>query len=414
MTDTQLPPSSAGLQGDDSEVPIAAEFHDLEKQQSGASGSPGQLGKRDAKRLQCLQEVERSGKCAARSAAGTAFLREISDKEREAYDKLADRDKENFRVRWSKTSIGMLQAKRKEKLESWQVLDTTIGRYMSVSKAWQEEGGQACDIEPTRLMAKKLLKMGPPWSRFNGLTERNDIFVTRHEHREQFLQQYSLFKVWEEKPSQSRVATASQIVAGKGVGSKGRGQGAIEDKTEHISLEPKVAATPRKPKPTVSTGDQPGAHDPTPAKRNSASQGIKRSRSSVNLTAPLDMKTWAPRDVEAHVQKMRRLYMEAMVVSGNLASSIDMKDDKKWSRISGMCEDLNEKKQRLADYVNDSPFCAKLINMDFAALKAMYKNDQNFTLHLTNTASGLSPLVQHLNEEIAMLNNMYQLLPDIE
>ena len=367
----------AQLPSDADDVPINDEFADLEKLQKSncQQVDHGSLGKRDLKRIELLNGVERSGKCPARSAAGVASMREMSAQERAVYDKIADKDKEAFRIRWCKTSAGMLLAKRKEKLEKWQLIDSTIGRYMSISKAWQEEGGQKCDIAPTRKLASKLLAMGPPWARFNPLTERNDIFFVRIEHRETFVQSWSLFKEWQDRAG---TPTPSQVVAGKGVGSKGaRPIADVKDREQPVEQVPnqppqtqQVVPLKRKKQQAETTE---AALMTTPPQKRASHPGIKRGRSSIDLgmLTAQDMQKTPPkaRDMEVNAQQVRKNYMETMVVASNLSNSVGMKEDKKWAKIAGMTTDMKAYQNKISSFVAGSGFAARFINLDFNALK---------------------------------------------
>ena len=83
-----------------------------------------------------------------------------------------------------------------EKIErkSWQRVDTKLGRYLSASRIWKEEGGEQEDIEPTMKLIRKAITMGPPWAKFNGRTERLDLLYFEDSVAEVFEQSWELFQ----------------------------------------------------------------------------------------------------------------------------------------------------------------------------------------------------------------------------
>ena len=116
------------------------------------------------------------------------------------------------------------------------MIDEDWGSYMSVTKCWDEEGRTKYDIAPTLKLVEKAMKMGPPWTRFNKLTERVDIFYVRKTHRGHFSRAWDIFKTYknDEQPEESEPT----VVNKKGnADSKGAEAGNDEDKTHDKGMK---------------------------------------------------------------------------------------------------------------------------------------------------------------------------------
>ena len=83
-----------------------------------------------------------------RSAVGQKFDRDMSPDEKAAFKKLDNEEKKALRLKWAQKQLGAL-VETTEKLEEWRRIDTSKGTYMSISKAFAEEGGSAADVAPT-------------------------------------------------------------------------------------------------------------------------------------------------------------------------------------------------------------------------------------------------------------------------
>ena len=94
--------------------------------------------------------------------------------------------------------------------DSWRIIDEDWGSYVSVTKVWDEEGRTKFDIGPTLKLVEKAMKMGPPWTRWNNLTERWDIFYVRKTHREHFSRAWTIYKTWQDGDEKATPSIATE------------------------------------------------------------------------------------------------------------------------------------------------------------------------------------------------------------
>ena len=84
-----------------------------------------------------------------------------------------------MRKNWLDMEVETLH-KVKTNTEAYRKIDLTKARYVSPTKLWRLEGGTEEDIEPTRKHVMKCQSLGPPFIRYNGLTERVDVVKFEH------------------------------------------------------------------------------------------------------------------------------------------------------------------------------------------------------------------------------------------
>ena len=102
-------------------------------------------------------------------------------------------EKKLFRQDWAKCKLESVRRK-KTRSESWTKVDTQKGTYVPFVVLWQREGGRD---DPSALScavkyARKCVAMGPPWTSYNGMTERCEFLHLVREVSETFTKCWSL------------------------------------------------------------------------------------------------------------------------------------------------------------------------------------------------------------------------------
>ena len=388
-------------------------FKDLEKQrpEQPTGNVESSLGKRDEKQLKTIQEaMDKEGGCGARSAAGQLAIRQFTSEEEKAYTKLSDRNKTAFRSSWLKTRYNDLVTKSKQHLESWQIVDETIGLYMSVSKAWMEEGGQPWDIEPTKLMCRKLLQMGTPWSRWNPLTERSDIFYVRITHRERFVQSWTLFSEWQQKRVNPKCAaieaapTPAEQQQAPSSSHQEQGQ-PIVDKSLIMAPQGRGRGGSKR------SFGQPALKDDDEKPLIEKKQPLKRGRSRVSITSPRGNADPAghgqgedsAKSAKAKTQEceaLRRTYFEVTTMARTI--QLNMEQDERWKKMKPMSEDMDAAVLALHSYTTQSAFATKLIMTDMRSLKNEIP-EIRLSSEIGVCMPAMQPLVDKLQQEVIIL-----------
>ena len=390
------------------------------------------LGKQDRKRFDNLAACMKSKAVPTKGAVGQMFAREATQEEKAAYAQLQrdSGDKDKFRLDWAKTKYEGLQSKVKEKSQTWQIVDEEVGEYMSISKAFLEEGGQPEDVEPTKKLARKLLRMGAPWSKLNPLTERVDIFYVRHRHRELLTQAWSLFERWES--SQGKPAIADAVVATPAVKDhidatkpgapnslKPDGTpGAKKTVTTAEKMPPVAAIAQKRQRSTSGTGRSSGGADrSTPLKRSSTAQSLQALQDS-NQDKPLDEKS-----LVKMTEKLRCDYMTSTTIASQLLSMVDndakwskLQDLEKWSKLKAFSQDLRNAKTAVDEMMTTSLFACSFVmspvGENLRGLSAPARSQ--FLSNLQDLSQKLPRKLDRLNQQSAMLRNMRAQLQEAE
>ena len=116
-------------------------------------------------------------------------------------------------------------------MQRWQQVDRGIGRYLSASQIWREEGGLECDKHHAELYIQKCTLMGPPFTFFNTFTERFDFLYVRKEMESSFTRSWEIFQqgiVQGDHRGQSRAAGGIEV-GPKGIEAGEKGIEALED-----------------------------------------------------------------------------------------------------------------------------------------------------------------------------------------
>ena len=144
------------------------------------------LGKRDsqfAKRL--VELLDAPALWTSKDPLTQKMMRELPEDDKLEYKGMSAKDQLEYRQKWGNTKLEKLTEEQCQ-TNSWQQVDTSLGQYMSASKCFQEEGGTADDVEPTKKMLQKKIKLGPPHIKYNPDTERHDFLYYRGSHAEIF------------------------------------------------------------------------------------------------------------------------------------------------------------------------------------------------------------------------------------
>ena len=142
--------------------------------------------------------------------------RSLSASEKEEFKAMNRDAKQSFKEAWLKKETSKM-CEEKQAVQSWCQVDSTKGTYMSASKVFQEEGGQAEDVQPAINYITKAMSMGPPFCRWNDWTNRFDILYLRKEHVSSFTQSWTLFQKSQVKPECAGAMSAAKSTAGGGV-----------------------------------------------------------------------------------------------------------------------------------------------------------------------------------------------------
>ena len=151
------------------------------------------LSTREKKFKDSLAEALKSGEIDTRSNLAQKMEREMSKKESSKYHALTTLQKADFRKAWAETKYKQFEA-GSEQSESWRTVDKECGTYMSVSMAFQKQGGSEEDVAPTKRLIEKAYAMGEPWIWWNWQTERYDVFVLENTHTEVFEQAWRKYQ----------------------------------------------------------------------------------------------------------------------------------------------------------------------------------------------------------------------------
>ena len=122
-----------------------------------------------------------------RGPVGQLWARELKSTPelREQYANVGTKreDQARFRIAWAKTQLENC-SKRKEKSESYSLVDSSIGVYHGLGAIIQAEGGRddPTAVTAARNYARRCAMMGGKWMRYNSWTERNEFLYVKQQH----------------------------------------------------------------------------------------------------------------------------------------------------------------------------------------------------------------------------------------
>ena len=134
-----------------------------------------EIGQRKMKKVKAFSEAIKDGDIAAKSAVGQAFrIAMLADEEMSAkYNELPSRTAQvEFKLEWCRQQRDRLRDSKR----SWRQVDSNIGRYLSLGKIVQEEGGLdfqgEANVQAAINYARACVRLGGSWTMFCNMSQR--------------------------------------------------------------------------------------------------------------------------------------------------------------------------------------------------------------------------------------------------
>jgi hypothetical protein len=153
-------------------------------------------------------------------AAGTPLAQRMNRKldatEKAGYKACEGRvAKYEWRMKWANATYAHL-VKTKIQVETWDVTDTSVGQYMSLTSIIKEEGDLRCcaAVLAGRRYVLACCRLGGHWVEWNEMTERYDYLYIRKGRREEFTKSWRLMKTTTSAMKELSPPVAELAVAG--------------------------------------------------------------------------------------------------------------------------------------------------------------------------------------------------------
>ena len=150
------------------------------------------LNARDKKFAVSLREELGSGDIDSRGAASQRMMRGLSQQEKIAYKEKSNADKLKFRQEWAAATLQKYS--KKTYTQAWKKIDINLGTYESASRIFQLEGGTENDLEATKNILLKCVKMGYPFTCWNSFSGRFDFLYFKKQVREELSRCWELYE----------------------------------------------------------------------------------------------------------------------------------------------------------------------------------------------------------------------------
>ena len=274
------------------------------------------------------------------------------------YDKCVGRPAQQaFKLAWAKEEYEKVQ-KAKTHSQTWRLVDTTRGEYLSFGMLVKREGGwkDSSAISAATRYCQKACVMGKPWTVWNAMTERYDYLYISKLFVQDFEQSWSSFTTWTKSEGSEPDARAN--ASGSGQGQKRIADGAGEP-----------AGT--------STGSGTAASTAGPSKKQKTNDGAKPSG---NENKGGDSGKKEKKEVDkllADATKWKMKFTSALAGIVNLENQILHNPMWEWARNDQQSKEINTRKKDVEKF-HGNAFVKNLLAMDSAYMKANF--DEKFVL----------------------------------
>lgn len=193
-SDGQLRSQAEDLAAFEEEVDKAVRAHKAEKDVADPRPAPSPAAA-------SLHTAIAKGAVNPREAAGLQFARATKGDKSLERDYAACRttvEKAEFRLKWARTRFAALQ-ETKSLTEAFRRVDLSKGVYKPPVKILEAEGADAEGLKATKKIIEKCLSMGPPWTRWNAMSERREYLHMEVSSSEIFENCWMLFKTGDVK-----------------------------------------------------------------------------------------------------------------------------------------------------------------------------------------------------------------------
>jgi hypothetical protein len=304
------------------------------------------------------------------TALSQRMIRTLSTEEKEDYkSQPGHAGKAPWRMKWARVQYEDI-VKTKTQVQSWDIEDTSIGEYLSLSSIVKHEGGRHC--EQAQKVARRYVlaccKLGGRWVEWNPMTGRYDYLYMRKGRREVFRSSWSLMKQSESNPRAINKAMLGPTAAGKSP--EAAGNASAEERTPDNVAAPLrdaddsttvAAGTPCDPQALPSPSDPATLPQPAPivatpkpkatggAKAKAKAGAGPKAKAAVraasgNLSTPKGKKPKTEFDMRvAEAEAAKNLYMLVTGKATLLLSNITNNKAWAWGRshdIKGVLEKL--------------------------------------------------------------------------
>jgi hypothetical protein len=274
------------------------------------------------------------------------------------YDKCAGRPAQQaFKLAWAKEEYEKMQ-KTKTHSQTWRMVDTTRGEYMSFGMVVKREGGwkDSSAISAATRYCQKASVMGKPWTVWNSMTERYDYLYISKLFVQDFEQSWSSFTTWTKSESSEPEGTA--IASGSGQGQKRIDAGAGGP-----------AGTSTGSGTTGSTAGPNKKHKPEKLEKQSGNEN-KGGDSGKKEKKEVDK-------LLADATKCKMKFTSALAGIVNLENQIMNNPMWEWARNDQQKKEIGTRKKDVEKF-HANAFVKDLLAMDSAYMKANF--DEKFVL----------------------------------
>ena len=339
------------------------------------------LGKRDsqfAKRL--VELLDAPALWTSKDPLTQKMMRELPEDDKLEYKGMSAKDQLEYRQKWGNTKLEKLTEEQCQ-TNSWQQVDTSLGQYMSASKCFQEEGGTADDVEPTKKMLQKKIKLGPPHIKYNPDTERHDFLYYRGSHAEIF------HRAWDHYQK--------GVVKKEGVVQK-QAESSTQKKKEGVQKQAESSVPPN-PKGKSRTTAQTPQTGPKPSK------GKKRVGGREGGAGKRQTTTSAEKDAKACMSE----FVNVQYKGNAMLTRIGSEEAWKWANSEALKEGLVAKLRGMEEALSGalsggSAFVHRFMSTDDLGLVSDYEADE-LEMHYKRFCDYLAPSIEAVKAELEWL-----------